>query len=139
MKNNVKATKWWQSSNFWMAAIMTVAGVFVGFTESMAETAVSAVFAIAAAGKMLHNYFKSAEIDWKTWVLNSNFLNYALIIITTFIPSFSAQWLQTLQDLVGSIIDGNISGIIAAIFSIATILYNIFRKPADPADVKTTT
>lgn len=129
----VKATKWWQSSNFWMALVMTVAGVFVGFTESMAETAVAAVFGIVAIGKSLHNYFKSADIDWQAWVFNSNFVNYALVVITAFIPTFSPQWIEALQDLLAGIIDGNISGIIAAVFSIATILYNIFKKQPDPA------
>lgn len=121
--------KWYQSSNFWTAAIMVVAGIFVGFTEEMAGTAVGSVFAIVAAGKALHNYFKDAKIDWKGWVLNSNFVNYALIVITAFLPTFDPMLLQKLQQLAGAIFAGDVSGIIAAIFSLATILYNIF-KPA---------
>lgn len=123
---NIKK-QWWQSSNFWVALIMVVAGVFVGFTEEMAETAVGAVFGIIAVGKSLHNYFKEADIDWKTWVLDSNFVNYALIVIATFIPTFSPELLRQLQDLAGAIFAGDVSAIIAAVFSLATILYNIFK------------
>jgi len=123
--------KWYQSSNFWTAAIMVVAGAFVGFSQEMAGTAVGAVFGIVAVGKSLHNYFKSAEIDLKGWIMDSNFVNYALIVITTFIPAFDPQLLQKLQQLTGAIFDGDVSGVIAAVFSLATILYNIFKPTPD--------
>lgn len=124
--------KWYQSSNFWVAVVMVIAGSFVGFTEGMAETAVGAIFGILAIGKSLHNYFKEAEIDWKSWVLDSNFINYALIVITAFVPTFSPELLQQLQELVAAIFAGNVSGILAAIFSLATILYNIFWRNPEP-------
>lgn len=130
------AKNWWQSSNFWTAAIMVIAGAFVGFEESMAETAVGGIFGIIAVGKSLHNYFKEAKIDWKSWVLDSNFVNYALIVLTTFFANFDAALLEKIQQLFGAALDGDVSGILAAIFSIATILYNVFKqKPKEPVTV----
>lgn len=118
---------WYQSSNFWVAAVMVVAGVFVGFTEEMAESAVGAVFGIIAVGKSLHNYFKSAEINVKDWVLNSNFLNYALIVISTFTAAVSPEMLSKAQNLARAIFDGDISGILAAGFSVLTIIWNLVQ------------
>lgn len=119
---------WWQSSNFWTAVVMIIAGSFVGFTEEMAQTAVGAVFGIVAAGKALHNYFKSAEVDVKSWVLNSNFLNYALIVISTFTAAVSPQALDKVQQLVESIFEGDISGILAAGFSVLTVVWNLVQS-----------
>lgn len=119
---------WWQSSNFWTAVVMIIAGSFVGFTEEMAQTAVGAVFGIIAVGKSLHNYFKSAQVDVKSWILNSNFLNYALIVISTFTAAVSPQALEKVQQLVGAIFDGDISGILAAGFSVLTVVWNLVQS-----------
>lgn len=124
---------WWQSSNFWTAAIMVVAGAFTGFTEEMAQTAVGAVFGIIAVGKTLHNYFKSAEIDFKAWVLNSNFVNYAMVIISTFTAVIKPELLQKIQQLAGGLIDGDIGAALAAAFSVLTIIWNLFQSPRKPA------
>jgi len=40
--------KWWQSTNFWISAVMVILGAVIGFSEDIAEQVVGAVFGVIA-------------------------------------------------------------------------------------------
>ncbi len=124
-----------KSSNFWTAIVLAIGGLFVGFPEEAGATIVNQLFALLGTGKLLHEYFKTRpQADYKGAVNRSNWWNYIGVIVTTAIPALPGNFTDGLEDLFRSLLSANWQGVLIALFSLATILYNLFqskdKKPA---------
>lgn len=118
--------KFWQSSNFWIALVLTIGGLWVGFPEGEAQGTVSALFALIASAGLLRNKLKDLQIDWRAWLSSKNTWNYLAAALTAAIPAIPLDLFDRLQDLATALIGGNWQGILTALFSIGTMLYYIF-------------
>jgi hypothetical protein len=129
--------KFWQGTNFWIALVLALGGLFVGFPEGDARNIVGAIFALVASAGAIREKIKGAKIDWKAWISSKNTWNYIAAAVTAAVPMIPLDLFARLNDLATSAISGNWQGIVTALFSIATIIYYIFRKPGQPATTGT--
>lgn len=133
--------KWWQSSNFWTDIIMILAVIFVGFPEQAGISGVAAVFGILAAFKAIRQYFNTGpKPDFKKAIKDSNFWNYIATAAVAIIPGIPVELFDHAESIAVNIIDGNWQGVLVALFSIGTILFNLFKKSSqtDPDTVAST-
>jgi len=122
--------KFWQGTNFWIALILAFGGLFVGFPESDARNIVGAIFAaIASAGAIREKLKGATKVDWKDWLRSPNTWNYIGAAVVAIVPALPGDFFLRVRDLIDSILGGNWQGIVTALFSIATMLYFIIRKP----------
>ena len=130
MANAKTTTQPWQSSNFWIAVVLAIGGLFVGFPQDEARWIVEALFGIVASAGLFREKLKSAQIDWKAWIRSANTWNYIAAVLIALIPAIPADLFVRLRDLADASLSGNWQGIATALFSIGTILYYTFKKPA---------
>ena len=128
--------KWYQSSNFWTAAVLLIGGAFVGFPEQIGTEIVGLLFALIAGGKTLQNFFDNAQFDVKSWLNDANFWNYLGTLVVALVPTLPADTIIHLETAVTSAIGGNWQGMIIALFSLGTILYKVLKT--DPVPVTAT-
>ncbi len=121
-------TKFWQGTNFWVALVLAIGGLFVGFPEGEAHNIVAAIFAVIAGAGAIREKVKGG-VDVKAWVSSKNTWNYIAAAVTAAIPMIPADLFSRLHELATAAIGGNWQGIVTASFSIATMIYYIFRKP----------
>jgi hypothetical protein len=118
-----------QSSNFWTAVVMAVGGLFVGFPEGLGEQFVAELFALLGTGKLLREYIKSRPaVNAGEAVNRSNWWNYIGVIITSIVPMIPGEFIDSLQNVLSNLLSSNWQGVLVALFSIATILYNLFQS-----------
>lgn len=124
-----------KSSNFWTAVVLAVGGLFVGFQPELGSGLVVQVFGLLASAKAVREYFKQdVVVDAGGAVNNSNWWNYIAVIVTSFIPSLPGEFFDSLQNVMTELINGNWQGVLVALFSLATILYNLFQsKKKEPS------
>lgn len=127
--------KFWQGTNFWIALVLAIGGMFVGFPENEAKTFVVAVFALIGAAGAVREKVKDLQIDWRAWLASKNTWNYLATVITAIFPFIPVDLFARLSDLFQSLMGGNWQGVVTAVFSIATMLYYIFVKPKPAAQV----
>lgn len=117
----------WQGTNFWIALVLLVGGFFVGFPEGDAVTAVNGIFAVVATAFGIREKVKGT-ISFKQWITGSNTWNYIAAAVVSIIPAIPIELFQTLKDLLQAAVGGNWQGIAVGAFSLATILYNLFKR-----------
>lgn len=127
MATSTTTTKWYQSANFWTAVILAAGGIFVGFPESDARNIVSALFGLISGGMLIREKLKGLKADWRTWLRSANTWNYIATAVIAVVPAIPADLFTQLRNLADAALGGNWQGIAAAVFSIATILYYLFR------------
>lgn len=120
--------EFWQGTNFWIALILAVGGLFVGFPEGDARNIVGGVFAlIASAGALREKLKGAATVNWKDWIRSTNTWNYIGAAVVAIVPALPGDFFLRLRDLIDAILGGNWQGIVTAVFSIATMLYFIIK------------
>jgi len=120
--------KWWQSSNFWTNIVLFLSGLFVGFPQGEAATAVASVFALIASGKLLYNYFKSGvKFDFKSWAGNLNNRGYLATLIVSIFPAFNSELLSPVWDAMRALLDQNWQGLLVAVITFVNMIWNISR------------
>lgn len=135
-----KELKFWQGTNFWIALVLAFGGLFIGFPEGEARNIVGAIFAIIASAGVIREKVKDSKIDVKAWLSSTNTWNYIAAAVTAALPMIPAEIFTRLNELAIALIGGNWQGIVTAIFSIATIIYYLVRKPkATPETVNKNT
>lgn len=127
-KPKMEPKKFYQSTNFWIAVVLAVGGLFVGFPENDARLFVEGLFALIASAGVIRERLKDATIDWQSWIKSANTWNYLAAIIIAIAPAIPADLFLRLRELADAVLGGNWQGIITALFSIGTILFYTFRK-----------
>ena len=118
-----------RSSNFWTAVVLAVGGLFVGFQPQLGTDLVMQAVGLLAVGKALREYFKTKpKVDAGKAVNNSNWWNYIATIVTAFLPQLPGEFFEAMQEVMSNLLAGNWQGMLVALFSIATILYNLFQS-----------
>lgn len=126
----MKEKQFWQSTNFWIAAVLAIGGLFVGFPQDEARWFVEALFGLVASVGLIREKVKDAKIDWQAWIRSTNTWNYLAAALIAIIPALPAELFQRLRDLADASLSANWQGIITALFSIGTIIYYaIVKKP----------
>lgn len=126
--------KFWQGTNFWIALVLAVGGLFVGFPQGEARDIVAAVFALIGAAGAIREKVKDLQIDWRAWLGSKNTWNYIATVFVSIFPMLPADLFARLADLFNALLGGNWQGVVTAVFSIATMLYYIFvKKPTATA------
>lgn len=118
-----------RSSNFWTAVVLAIGGLFVGFQPELGIDLVMQAFGLFAVGKAFREYFATKpKVDAGQAVNNSNWWNYIATIVTAFLPQLPGEFFDSLQEVMSNLLAGNWQGVLVALFSIATILYNLFQS-----------
>lgn len=125
--SNAINKNFWQGTNFWVALLLLFGGFFVGFPEGEAVTAVNGIFALVATFFGIREKVKGT-VTFKEWIGGSNTWNYIGALVISIVPTIPVELFHSLRDLLQAAIGGNWQGIGIGLFSLATILYNIFRK-----------
>lgn len=118
----------WQSTNFWTAAVLAIGGFFVGFPEGEASGAVAGIFAIIATAFGIRNKVKGT-VPFREWITAANTWNYIGAAAVSLVPNLPPELFSSIRDLLQSIFGGNWQGITVGVFSLATIIYHLVRKP----------
>lgn len=131
---SIKEKKFWESSNFWTAVALIIGGLFVGFPVEDAEGGVLNLFGIVGAFKAVREYFKQykPKADIEKAINSSNFWNYIGVVVVSIVPNIPAGFIENIQELVVSAVGQNWQGVLVALFSIATIIFNISKKSPEP-------
>jgi len=117
----------WQGTNFWVAIILLIGGFFVGFPQEDAVTAVNGVFALVATIFGIREKVKGT-VTFKEWIAGSNTWNYIAAAVVSIIPAIPLELFHSLKEILQAAVGGNWQGIAVGVFSLATIVYNIFKK-----------
>lgn len=119
----------WLSTNFALTLILFIGGLFVGFSQQDAANGVGAIAALIASVGAIREKIKG--VDVKAWISNSNTWAYLGTLVVSIVPILPLELFQHLGDVARHVIGGNWQGILVSLFSIGTILYQIF-KPKTP-------
>lgn len=119
------------SSNFFIAVVLFLGGLFVGFPEGEGRSIAVGLFGIIGSLGALRVYFKNAELNVKQWITNPNTWNYLFTILSAFFPILTPEMFEKLQLVAVSAIGGNWQGLINALVSLVTIIY-FATKNAEP-------
>lgn len=119
--------QFWQGTNFWVSVTLLFGGFFVGFPQEDAVTAVNGIFALVATAFGIREKVKGT-VSFKDWISGSNTWNYIGAAVVSVIPAIPVELFQSLKDILQAAVGGNWQGIAVGAFSLATILYNIFKK-----------
>lgn len=122
--------KFWESSNFWTAVFLFMGGLFVGFPEGEARIAVTSLFSLVAAVKAIREYFTELKpkADIGQAVNRSNWWNYLGTIVVAIVPALPVEAIDHLQHIATNIVGKNWQGALVSLFSLVTILYNLYWK-----------
>lgn len=119
--------QFWQGTNFWVALTLAFGGLFVGFPADDAKTTVELIFASFAGVFAIRQKMKDAQIDWSAWIKSANTRNYLFSAIIAIFPAIPGDVFKNIDTIIQSAIGGNWQGIVAGVFSLATILYYWLR------------
>lgn len=126
---SINVKKFWQSSNFWATLALAIGGLFTGFNEELSNQFIAGIFTVLALGKQLHEFFKETGKFDKTKLWSSNFWAYLGVIISGIVTvSLPPELFESIRLVIKNAVEGNWQGILTALFTLGTILYNIFIK-----------
>lgn len=120
--------KWYQSTNFWNGVILALGGLVVGFPHEAATDAVSAIFALVAAGFAVRDGLTGKRLNVKDWALNPNTWRNIGVVIVSIVPLFPPAVATGVGDVISAALGGNWQGILTALFALGTTLY-FWLKP----------
>lgn len=132
MSTQATAKPFWQSTNFWTTTALLVGGLFVGFPDGEARTAVGLIFAIMASVGAIRERLKTSTLGWKAWISNKNTWAYLGVIVTAIVPILPGELFQHFGTIAEAAIGGNYQGILVGLFSAIPIIYNLFIKKNPP-------
>lgn len=111
---------------------LAIGALFVGFPEDAAKETVSAIFAIFAAFRGVREWIKNnPKFKEVGEINNSNFWAYLATAVTAAFPLVPIEIFDNLQAIIAAAIGGNWQGVFTALFALATILYNLLKKPKE--------
>ena len=120
--------KFWKGTNFWVAAVLAIGGIFVGFPADEARIFVEMLVGTVAGAFLIREKVKGLHPDWIAWIKSPNTWNYLATAVIAIVPAIPAELFQRLRELLDAALIGNWQGIASAVFSLATIIYYIFKK-----------
>lgn len=123
----MKINDLFKSTNFTLAVVLAIGGLWVGFPEGELRGIVEALFGIVAGAGLVREKLKSATVDWKAWIRSANTWNYIGTAVIAIFPALPIDFFQRVRDLLDSALIGNWQGVVTSIFSLATILYYVLR------------
>jgi hypothetical protein len=123
----MKINDLFKSTNFTLAIVLAIGGLWVGFPEGELRGIVEALFGIVAGAGLVREKMKSATVDWKAWIRSANTWNYIGTAVIAIVPALPIDFFQRVRDLLDSALIGNWQGVVTSIFSLATILYYVLR------------
>lgn len=120
--------KFWQGTNFWIALVLAIGGLFIGFPEGEARTLIAGLVGVIATAGLFREKLKGLQkVEWKTWLASKNTWNYLATAVVAVFPVIPAQLFTDLRNLIDAALGGNWQGIVTAVFSIATIIYYLVK------------
>jgi len=123
--------KFWQGTNFWVAFALLAAGLStVVIPDDLVRAVIMGASAFLSGLFLIREKVKGAGIDLKAWLASKNTWNYLATVVIAIVPTIPADLFTRLHELATAILGGNWQGIVTALFSIATMLYFIIKKPA---------
>lgn len=114
--------KWWQGTNFWVAAIMAVGSIW-GLQESDVAPVVASVFGFVGAAFAIREKIKNTLIDWAAWAKSPNTWNYVVAAIAAVVPSIPAGLGEKFSDIIAAIAGKNWPSLVTAVLSFFTMIY----------------
>lgn len=125
------------STNFILAVVLLFGGLFVGFPEGEARTLVAGLFTVIGSVGAFRVFFKNAEFSPRKWITNSNTWNYLSTIFIALFPVLTPEFFPAAKNVLDAALTGNFQGILTALISLGTIVWNIFKTsqiPKAPAE-----
>lgn len=129
----MKLADLFKSTNFTLAVVLAIGGLWVGFPEGEVRGLVEALFGIVATAGLVREKLKDVSIDWRAWLRSANTWNYIGTAVVAIVPALPLDFFQRIRDLLDSALIGNWQGVATALFSIATILYYVLRPKVNAA------
>lgn len=120
---STETKKWYQGTGFYIAAIMSVFGFFIGLQEQDVSGLVQYAFGIVGAGLAVRQKIKKAGIDLKAWITNPNTMAYLGTAVVAIVPKIPIEIFDKLNEVIVALFNKNYSALIAGVFNIATIAY----------------
>lgn len=118
----------WQSKNFWISAVLFIGGIFVGFPEEAATDFINNLFGLIGSGGLIWTWIKEKpDTDFKAAVNRSNWWNYLAVVVISFVPNIPLDVIDYIRDAAQDAVGGNWQGVLVAVGSLLTILYNLWR------------
>ncbi len=137
MSTTFNTKKFWQGTNFWVALALLIAGLWSSFSTEIGNTLTGFITGIPAVVFAVRQLVKTGVINFKQWLDSANTWNYLAQIVTMIFGAQFADLLPNVQDLISAIGGGNLQGIIAAAFSLATMIFYLVRDRNQPSALTT--
>ena len=119
--------KFWQSTNFWFAALMVVFSFFGG-TEGLAQQIVSLGVGVVALFGAVRQFLPNAKFKgFKDALGEVNTWNYIGGVLTLIVPQ-AGELVPALRDLYDALITGNWGLVITRGVALLTIAFYLFKK-----------
>lgn len=117
--------KWWQSTNFYISAVLVIGSLFIGFPEETAQSAVYGIAGILAAAGIIRNWAKDARFDFSQ-IQSANFWNYIATLAAVISPiALPENLFQEAQEVTRALFEQNWQSVLISGFSMLSILFNI--------------
>ena len=119
----MEQTKFWQGTNFWVAAIMALTGISIGFSEAEVSSVVGWIFGGIGTAFAIREKVKSAQIDVKAWLTSKNTWNYVFAAIAAAVPNLPAGLGDKIGEIATAVAGKNWSALVTGVISLGTIIY----------------
>lgn len=134
---SITTKKWYESANFWTAVVLALGGLFVGFPAEAASNTVANIFVLIGGGMGIREWIKGKPKFSPTEALNrSNWWNYIGTVAVALVPQIPVAVIDEMERAVQAALGGNWQGLIVALFSIATIIYNLLQQRKQEQKIK---
>jgi hypothetical protein len=127
---NVTTKKFWQSTNFYIHAILAVVALWGWVQPELITELVIGGFAVAAGFGFIRNHIKTGKFD-KSKFFDANWWAYVGTAISSVTAiSIPPETYDAIANLLQAFGDKNWPAVITALITIGSMVYNIFVKPA---------
>ena len=124
------AKKFWQGSNFYIHAILAIVSLWGAVQPELITELVIGGFAVASGLGFIRNHFKTGKFDKKKF-FDANWWSYVGTTITSITAiSIPPETYDAIANLLQAFGDKNWPAVLMALFTLGSMLYNIFVKPA---------
>lgn len=114
--------KFWQGTNFWIAAAMAIGSLW-GLKETDVAPIITGVFGLIGAAFALREKIKSTTIDVKAWASSPNTWNYVVAAIAAAVTTIPTELGSAVSGVIQAVIGKNWPSLITALLSLGSIIY----------------
>lgn len=125
---STQTKKWYEGTNFYVAAFMVVLGFFSAVQPESVREVVDALFRGVGGIFAIREAVKSGGVDVKGWLTNGNLYNYLFAILSTFMPDAPPEWMTQLNGIVNGIVTQNYTAMLSGLAALGISVFYFIKN-----------